>query len=613
MRRSDGWRRKARAAVLVVLAISASACGSPDPANPSAASAPTVNLDSSGPPPSASPPSATGPGPSPPPGSAGLSVAQTAAALLDPGRVEIGVWAMLDGLNLGVYRADGSQVVAGSETGPRDIWIYDSMVPALERMASEPPLSFAAFAEYLAANGATVSAPNLLIEYRATYGAAGDRYVPQLVKALGVTFDDGATITPLVEWLLVLDTFVPRNGTHAANAPISNPGVTAELAAAGNPCSIVGDGDPSNWSPDQASAMFAALLQQIHDADLMFNSIMLSQSISVVTEQTGDTVHEGHDGLGESVRFTVRASADFFPTDPICGLPGPVVFPGFRTGFVVLSGLDIVWKITPEALQHGAFHEADPSVPFGAGGPPTSNGTFTGGTSTSGSGATAVEFQAREEPSHGKGTADRLVAQVDVSFFHLDRALQLAGYPADLVASVPPLPDQILGLDVTWHSLDEHWSGSVDASSHDVFRSGATFFECTENWTLTLTFAVDSTRSITGLGTGTLDGLKNCHSNFGATFDGNATTLAFKVMGSETDTELDLQISATAINGAVHGLLNYTLYLTPATFVPPVLVVPRVGLDAASGTVVHATVDTGETATGTHAFHLTCSDCAPTP
>ena len=29
------------------------------------------------------------------------------------------------GLHLGVYRADGSQVTAGSETGPRDIWLYD--------------------------------------------------------------------------------------------------------------------------------------------------------------------------------------------------------------------------------------------------------------------------------------------------------------------------------------------------------------------------------------------------------------------------------------------------------------------------------------------------------
>ncbi len=560
---------------------------------------------------------------SPPPGIARLSVAETAADLLDPRRVDIGVWAMIDHLGLGVYRADGTQVLPGSETGSGSVWLYDFQVAVLARMASAPALPFSTYTSYLAANGAKTDAPALLRAYADAYRASPKGYVPELVSDLGLAYAGDPQISPLVEWLLFLDTFVPRNSASAAAAgdapvpsgdPIAVPAAAHAQAARGQTsvCMISGDGEPSAWGAAHASALLAALIQQIRAADLMFEGMLLGQSIAVVSEQSGDAVHEGHDGPGGSVRFAVHAQGNFVPIDPLCGLPGVTVFAGVPIGPFALAGLDVVWKLEPDAaLQHGQIREADPGVPFGN--PATIGGAYTGQTSTTGSGETAIEFQAREEPSRGKGNESRLGVQVDVEFIHLDRALEAAGFPPDLASAVPPLPPRTLGFDLSWHSLDEHWSGTVAASSHVVFHGpNATFLECTENWTLVLSFQVDATGSVDGSGTGTLDGLENCHSNFGYKFD-TATTLAFNMKGTETDSALNLQLLETRINGANQGLLNYTMFFTTA-YAPRVLSVPRVLSDRAEGTVtVSATADNGEVADGTHLFQLVCADCSPKP
>lgn len=137
------------------------------------------------------------------------------------------------------------------------------------------------------------------------------------------------------------------------------------------------------------------------------------------------------------------------------------------------------------------------------------------------------------------------------------------------------------------------------------------FLECTENWTLEADLVVDGAGAITGAGTGVLDGLENCDSNFGHDFQ-NALSLVFSITGSETDSALSLQFQETHVSApyAHEGLLNYTMFLTPGAGPPPVLLVPRVPPNRAEGTVtVSATVDNGSVATGTHQFQLTCTDC----
>ncbi len=148
----------------------------------------------------------------------------------------------------------------------------------------------------------------------------------------------------------------------------------------------------------------------------------------------------------------------------------------------------------------------------------------------------------------------------------------------------------------------------MQATSHTEFHGNGGFLVCTENWNLTLSLTVDGTGSIAGSGTGTFDSLKGCRSNIGWTFD-NASTLAFDVKGTETDSELELQFLETAIDGANQGLLNYSMFFRNEG-TPLVLAVPRVGVDRAEGTVkISATVDNGQTADGTHVFSLSCEDC----
>jgi hypothetical protein len=156
--------------------------------------------------------------------------------------------------------------------------------------------------------------------------------------------------------------------------------------------------------------------------------------------------------------------------------------------------------------------------------------------------------------------------------------------------------------------LPRCWSGTVQASSHTEFHAYGGYLVCTENWNLTLSFTVDESGSIAGSGTGAFDSLQGCRSSIGWTFD-NATTLAFDVKGTETDSELLLRFYETAIDGANEGLLNYSMFISN-DLTPPVLVVPRVGVDRAEGTVtISNTADNGQTADGSHVFSLTCADC----
>ena len=67
----------------------------------------------------------------PPTGFNQLGPTDTAAALVDPSRVRLGVWSLLDHLGVGVYTGDGKQVLAGSERSEKDFWLYDFEIPVL--------------------------------------------------------------------------------------------------------------------------------------------------------------------------------------------------------------------------------------------------------------------------------------------------------------------------------------------------------------------------------------------------------------------------------------------------------------------------------------------------
>jgi hypothetical protein len=275
--------------------------------------------------------------------------------------------------------------------------------------------------------------------------------------------------------------------------------------------------------------------------------------------------------------------------------------------------IDVVWRFDPVAYEHGDVVRVAPgSRPNGLtkilGQPFTGPGEARTGIR----GEAAVQYRAREEPSHGKGTFDSSSVNVGIELQRLPEALVAAGFPHQLtIYADVPYPSELTGFQLSWHTLDQHWSGTVRASSHTEFHAYGGYLVCTENWNLTLSFTVDESGSIAGSGTGDFDSLQGCSSSIGWTFD-NATTLAFDVKGTETDSELLLRFYETAIDGANEGLLNYSMFISN-DLTPPVLVVPRVGVDRAEGTVtISNTADNGQTADGSHVFSLTCADCQPT-
>ena len=116
----------------------------------------------------------------PPSGATKLPIAETVAGLGDSRRVQTAVWSVLAHLGIGVYRANGTRVLAGSERKARDFWIYDFEVPLLGRMVGEAARPFAVYARTLAAAGVRVPRGELLATYRRTYARHRRAYLVRL-------------------------------------------------------------------------------------------------------------------------------------------------------------------------------------------------------------------------------------------------------------------------------------------------------------------------------------------------------------------------------------------------------------------------------------------------
>ncbi|MGZ5302105.1 MAG: hypothetical protein ACXWEJ_09825 [Actinomycetota bacterium] len=514
---------------------------------------------------------------------------------------------MLDHLGIGVYRLDGTVVLAGSESGQDDFWLYDFQVPILERMAQAPPVAFSEFAAYLQRHGIELSTNKILAVYADAFAAHADAFLPQLLEGLDLTLQGDPEITSLEEYLLLLDAVVPPNqGGAQTEFGVDSAGTLAADAA----CAFPGGGNPAGWglTYKKFTAKGGSSL-----GPLAMEGVMLPQSISANVARSPGTIHEGHGGPGGVKQITVSVSANFASAAPACGFPTSPYVPSFPLGPTPLV-LDVVWRFDPVAYEHGDVVRVAPaSIPNGL--TKTLGQPFAGPgeASTDIHGEAAVQYRAREEPSDGKGTFDSSSVNVGIELQHIPEALAAAGYPKELtIYADAPYASQLTGFELSWHTLDQHWSGTVKASSHTEFHAYGSYLVCTENWNLTLSFTVDESGSIAGSGTGDFDSLKGCRSNIGWEFN-NAKTLAFDVKGTETDSELDLQFYETAIDGKNEGLLNHTMFFTNA-FTAPVLAIPRVGVDRAEGTVtISTTVDNGQTADGSHLFSLTCADCQPTP
>ncbi|HET7010418.1 MAG TPA: hypothetical protein VFI11_06555 [Anaerolineales bacterium] len=333
---------------------------------------------------------------------------------MDPKRVEEGVWFLLRGLGIGVYTGDGQQILPGSETGPTDFWIYDFEFPLIVRLAVAESSPFSEFQKQLDGLGWSSSQDETLTLYKGVYDGNSTAYLPRLHAAMGLRFEGDPEVTPLQEWLLLLDTFLPPNGSASigrgrsiwmsfpgmgllANArlgPVLSTGVSARPAQPA-PCGWIQGGTfHANWGLVNAGSSAVDLLA----ADTAYYAIhgpLLARSIGAELKTSEPNVHEGHGAPGETVTFDVAMDIDYriggiIPIgSPTCGylinLDPPL-------GSGELPPAHIWWRLGPQFKHHGSFRDVR-------------NHVFDGSrpTETDPSGRTAITFEAREEPANGQG------------------------------------------------------------------------------------------------------------------------------------------------------------------------------------------------------------------
>lgn len=387
--------------------------------------------------PSASPQPTPGPTParaSEPDGSLHLTVPAsleaspeaTAAALADPNRVEAGVWFLLRGLGIGVYTGDGKQVLAGSETSSKDFWLYDFEIPLLVRLAAEPSRPFSEFQQQLHDLGLKSGQDETLKQYKDIYDANSSAYLPGLFAAMNLHFDGDPEITPLQEWLLLLDTFLPPNPSATtlqagpSSVSLAGTGMLAlsrqgmgsalgELTNTGHAevCGFIrGGAFQANWGLANSMIVTAADLVAAGDAYYAIHGPLLARAVKAELRPSPSRAHEGHGGLGDSINFNLVLDIDY-RVDGVIGSPlcGAIVNldPPLKAGG--LPAAKVWWRLGSAFKSHGSFkdiggHDFDGSSP----------------TETDPYGRTSITFQARQEPANGQGQENSSKAAARASF-----------------------------------------------------------------------------------------------------------------------------------------------------------------------------------------------------
>jgi hypothetical protein len=372
----------------------------------------------------------------PPPGMTAMTAAQTAVALMNPSTATTGAWSVLDHLHIGVYSAAGSRVLAGSETGPHSFYLFDFTVPLLGALAHMQPSPFSAYVATLARVGFNGDAAHLLALYRSTYAKHSSTFLVELLTAMGMQFTGNPQVTPIEQWLLFLDTFVPPNGAAARTVAVAR---SVPLLTAATPCSgIVGVASlPSGWGIVYGSIDFPNLLA----ADVAYLDIygrLLAAGTTVQITAMPAEVDEGVHMPGGTVTLTAHVTSDFTPVAvPIaCG-----VLQGLGLPFGgAAENVGVSWTIaSPDIESHGMFTEHGGS-PY-AGLPQT----------TDAGGDASLLFTAREDPLEGQGS-DEITTGVVTATVDLTSLLERHGLAPQLAQYVAAFQSPPAVFTVLYHS-----------------------------------------------------------------------------------------------------------------------------------------------------------------
>ncbi len=375
-----------------------------------------------------------------------LDAPATAAALADAETVAAGVRSLVANLGLGVYRAhDLEQLHAGSERGPDDVWLYDFELSALAQMALGPAAPFLDFVERLTAVGYDQDADALLQSYRDAY-AGSTAFLPALFAAQDLDLHAppaSLSITPLQEWLLLLDGFVPPNPQQAVAAD-------AGVERAVHRCSGIVGAAASNWGHGQPPRPPGMV-----DPSLLANLMTAVHMMSRRLEPAFAEVHERHPDHDPALP---PHSLDFSATVAFHDLPDVLILCGYGMWQWVLQprgggewGLRdvVVWWDVPDVLafDRGEIRTADGSRWF----PGAMHLTDAAGTA-------ALTFHARDEPAEGEGVLRTELVPVTARFDVTSAMSQLLGgidpfLLGYLPATLDPFPPHqgVIVIEVGWH------------------------------------------------------------------------------------------------------------------------------------------------------------------
>ncbi len=419
-------------------------------------------------------------------------VEEVVALLEDPTSAREGVMGLLANLGVGVYSAEGEQILAGSETRPEDFWLFEFEVDYLAYMAGKPPEPFAEYHTWLTQLGYTGGEADLQAIYRRVYATYPEAFLPQFFEASGVRFEGETQLTPLHSWLLLLDTFVPPNGQPAAR---QGGGLLASrLLPQDAACGWVRGGKVSpNWGLARNEEELA-MLKNYEEAYYLAHAYMLADSIEVSLDPSADQAHEAHEEPAEPLRVTFKARIDYeplaeFPVEHVAAcsyfkdLTGPEVGP--------LLSVETWWEVAGPFEEHGKLRLR-------------SGGSPPGPEMTDDAGEAELVFEPRREPAQGYGRLQEEGAAVMVGY-DLRPALDRLFPNADprLFSRIPDRQyTEPVAITLEWHEAT--WRLTMSMTQGQPGQIGFLDFRWEGS------FDVDEQGRIQGGGASTLDGLTRC-------------------------------------------------------------------------------------------------------
>ncbi len=316
--------------------------------------------------------------------------AATVADLADPDRAESGVWSLLANLGIGVYSPDGTQILAGSETGPDDFFLNDFQVEWLVGLSQQPDQPFADLHLFLTQFGAQFNEDEMLAIYREAYEENASEWLPSFVKASGVDLSAPPRLNPLVMWVMALDVLPPngeeQNAVEArlpspdlpnAATALFRPGtVVGQEAQSTDPCKMIVDArKKSGWGwVSKVRGFYKAISGSINNASKgaapakailnpkdLLHALMMHGLVDIQLGITADIVHERHTGglwrnTADEIEMKVIAKFVWdMPKNDRCMID---LLKGFNIppkGGKGLEGVRVEWTFSPLFGERGSF------------------------------------------------------------------------------------------------------------------------------------------------------------------------------------------------------------------------------------------------------------------